>query len=157
MTSEGDEVLPNRTWTLTLAAILIGFCLLGNAYSPEPHLVSVFPSILGVFAFPLVIVPALSRESRKRGATATVPVLRRIGWSITWPAALLFAAFVVILGIYTFQQRVPEVLATAFVGTFVGAATLGLLTAQLSAAYLARKVTGGRADGMAGRVRGGLE
>jgi len=132
-------VLPNRTWALMLAAILIAFCLLGNAVSADPHRVSVFPIILGIFAFPLVIVPALNRASRKGGSTATVPVLRRIGWAITWPAALLFAAFFEVLTVFTFQQSSPEFLVAGFVGTFVVAATLGLLTTQLSAAYLARQ------------------
>ncbi len=91
-----------RWFSALLAALLIGFCWLGNGLRGDPHLVSAFPLALCVLAFPLAIYPALRQRVRVR--PCTVGALQRVGWGIVWPASIAFAIFVAAFVGYRFAR-----------------------------------------------------
>lgn len=118
-----------------LATLLMGFCLFGNSLGGDRHLVSIFPWAVSLLAFPLVIYPGL--HMRARNGPATAAQLRRAGWSIVWPAAIVFACFTTALSVATFAHPATILLAVVFAGTLVATAILGLLCVQLCALIIA--------------------
>lgn len=124
-----------RWFGLLLAMLLIGFCWVGNSVRGDGHLVSIFPWAVSLVIFPLVIYPGLRLQART-GQT-TVAELRRAGWSIVWPAAIVFACFTTALSAVTFAHPAAILLATVVGGTLVGTTILGMLCAQLCALVIA--------------------
>jgi hypothetical protein len=134
---------PASWFALLLGTLLIGFGWVGNSVRGDEHSVSIFPWFVTLLAFPLAIYPGLRLQAQT--GQATVAELRRAGWSIVWPAAVLFACFNTAFGAATFAHPAAILLVFAFGGTLVATIILGMLCAQLCALVITSSFSQSRA------------
>jgi hypothetical protein len=122
--------------TLLLAGLLTLFGWMGNL-ARERGTVSVFPDLLTLLTLPAVLYPVLRQRARREPGLG-VSALRWAGMRIVVPAAVLFAASLVVQGFFRFSSPRPLLLVVGFLGALVATLVAGLLVTLASVFLITR-------------------
>lgn len=121
-----------------LAALLMIPFVIGNIINPSQQTLSVFPWLAQLFAFPVVLCPAISAIGiRRHGKSITILQGLLIGETISHWAALLFAVVVAGYTYFHFEHYRPWFI--AFLLTAVVTWLTGLVFSLLCIFFIFRR------------------
>lgn len=124
---------------LVLAIVLTLLFVIGNLVNSSPRTLSVFPWFSDLFAFPVVLYPAIKAIGIKRyGTSLTLRQGLRIGEAISRWAALLFGVFSASYGYFYFGYNGPGF--TTFVLTVAVTWLMGVLVSLLCVLVILRRL-----------------
>ena len=131
---------------LLLAAVLIGLFVIGNLTRSVPHTLSVFPWLLNLIAFPLILYPAIRAIGiRRYGTSLTVHQGLWIGEAITRWAALLFGIFDACYSYFYFEHSGLWFIVIGFIMTVLITWLIGLMCSFLCTLIITRRLASGNA------------
>ena len=131
-------------YSLALTLGLIFFFTLGNPMNDTDRTLSVFPYLLSLIPFPLVLYPLLRSQSQKQG-DFNVWVGLRIGESVVRKAVFAFSLYVLVYGYFYFKSSFLSLVTASFLIALVGGWILGVAIAAICAWLVSRKTVENRA------------
>ncbi|HIM55885.1 MAG TPA: hypothetical protein EYM39_04190 [Candidatus Latescibacteria bacterium] len=138
----------NTKYAILLAAGLVVFYLIGNKADSSSSTLSLFPGLLALLPFPLVLYTMLRRLARE-DKSFTVRQGIRTGEAVVRRAAVLFSLFNLVYSHFFFDGRSPYPIwffAVAGIGTLIATWLVGVVFAALCAWVAARVREGGRGE-----------
>ena len=137
-----------RLYAVVMALLLIGQCWGFNWLARDPHLLSTFPSLVGLVAVPAVMFFAVRQRSRSSGG-ADHGALRQFGWSVLWPASLAFAFFVAALSEVKFGPGHFSLVLFAFATALATTLLVGVGSTEVAAVVFTRATISSASNGAA--------
>ena len=134
-------------YSLVLAAVLIGLFVIGNLISSSPHTLGVFPWLINLVAFPIVLYPAIRDISiRHYGASLTIYQGLWIGEAITRWAALLFGVFYACYSYFYFEHGRLWLLIAGFIMTVLTTWLIGLMCSFVCTFVITKRLPSDKAS-----------
>jgi hypothetical protein len=106
-----------------------GLSWLANAGLANTRVVSSAPDLVTLLLLPVSLYLVLRRRDRQSGGDRAA--LRRVGWSTTGAAALVYALFLTFLSAWSFETLNLSLAAFVLVGSLVVTIGVGLVSTEI--------------------------